>query len=956
MLKLLSLMCFIYALDFRHQAQATIVGSPPITEISIPSEPYVTFFDMAQDHNNVIYLSYEKGVKIYDGTRWQTLLIPNTYLTRILYFDQKDRVYVGGFDFFGYIIRNQFGSYEFVSLTPPDYPIEFASIWGITACNGLIFFQALNHVFSYEPDSGDINSWPFVGKLGDLECIDNQVWLQDRSEGLKVLANNQWLNSDIKLDDNSLIYEFETLQNNTIFIRSLSNNWRLIEGDQVKSIEFSSQLPELGSFASSLTLNDNHMVLGGKDGTLTFLDFNQFTSESFQLSSDWVSAIVKSKDGGLLILSNFKIYHLTWPSPWRIQDSDTGLSSDIFDLTTWNNQLYATSRSGVFVEDVNQATQQHKSFKPLNLTTQEAWNLLPINPDEMLLADSHYAYLIKNNEKQILTEIIYPRTFVQSKYNPNHIYMLTELDTRLLVRNGDNWHDWVVAEGKPSSFVEVENDTLLITNEDGRFLKVLMNDELNSIEATIEMNGQTNLAPEEINQLTLFEGPNNQVLAATDSHFYQYLNDELIATDLYGLTDIQPPSDLSMMGTKNGTLWALSATHAYLLDAKNQWLVIDASPYINGGIYDIEFYADQVKLSANGMILSYLFNQPNTANVVSGQMLITAAKLNNTASSQIIEIPLSSTTPYVFGPEAGGLTVQYSFTDIKNSAATQYQYRIKGHNNQWSPYSKNTQASLLELPAGSYSFEVRALDVNGQTHNSQSLTFVVEPAWYLTTLAKILWFALFLLLGLIGMKLFLNWRERKHEEQKQALKEIINEKTNALKLANQALQDLAHKDSLTGLSNRLYLDKYINQLIINRVDTFSVLMMDMDHFKKYNDTYGHLAGDQLLEKFSQSLMTRINRKQDLAARYGGEEFLVIMPKASAEYTLRTAENIRSHTEQQAEKTTISMGVAFATAEHKIRSAKDVFKLIDQADKALYEAKTTGRNQIVTYSETLEHSS
>ncbi|VAW47120.1 hypothetical protein MNBD_GAMMA02-1236 [hydrothermal vent metagenome] len=935
-------------LCLNQNTHASVVGTPPIAEIDIPSEPYITFFDMTQDHNNVIYVSYEKGIKIYDGSRWHTLLIPNTYLTRVLYFDQQDRVvYVGGFDFFGYIKRNSYGQYEFIDLTPKENPVQFASIWGIVSCEDRIFFRALNHVYAFEPISGDLHSWSFVGRLGDIACFNNRTLLQDRSAGMKELSVNQWLDSPIKLEDNSLIYELEILQNKQIFIRSLTNNWRIIKNNQIKPIRFAGQLPELGTFASSMALGGNKVVLGGKSGSLTFLDFNTYTAESFKLSSGRISAITQANDGGLLILSSLKIYHLSWPSPWRIQDSATGLSSNIYDITTWNDQLYATSSGGVFVEDSDQSTQQH--FKQLDWTNQEAWNLLPLNADEILLADSHYAYLISNQEKQVLTGVIYPRIFQVSRHNTDHIFMHTELDTRLLVRNNDSWSNWVVAEGKPSSVIELAADTLLITTVDGRFYKVIINQHFDAVEATIDMSNQANISPKAMTELKLFQGPGEKLFAATSEHYYQYRDDQFIETDLMGLSNVLPPAELSSMRLENGDdFWALSATKIFNLNAENIWQTIDATPYIKGGINDIEFLPEQIKLPANSMILSYLVNQTNNPTKPTGKMLITSAQLNPKDDSMPINLPVDSNKAYVFGSTDGNLTIQFSYTDIKNAASTNYQYRLKGLNEQWSPYSKNDQVSFLELSAGDYEFEVRALDVDGQTHTSQILPFVVEPVWYLTNWAKLLWLLLSMGLLFIVMKLFMKWREKIHEEQKRALKATINERTQELKLANLALQDLAHKDSLTGLSNRLYLDKYINELIDNRISKVAVIMMDMDHFKNYNDTFGHLAGDHLLAKFAKSLLTRIKRKQDLVARYGGEEFLIILPESTEEYTQEAAENIRLHTEEQQEKTTISIGVTFSDTNQTIKSTKDIFELIDQADKALYEAKTTGRNQVAVF--------
>ncbi len=934
-------------------AHATIVGTPPLTKINIPSEPYITFFDMAQDHNNVIYLTYDKGLKIFDGNRWDTVVIPNTILTRKLFVDEQGKVYVGGFNFFGYVNRNELGAYEFIDLTPTQNPTNFASIWSIASCQNLIYFKALNHIYQYDPKTGNISSWSFKGKLGDVICHQDQVLLQDRSVGLKYLADGLWVDSPIELEDNSLVYDFQVLDNQNIFIHSQSDNWRLIDGHEVKAIHFDAHMPPLGSFSNSLALANNQIIMGSKNGGLTFLDFNTFTAQSFQLSNDWISSIIKANDGGLLILSNFTIYHLTWPSPWRIQGPNSGLSSDIFDLAVWNDQLYATSRAGVFLELPQQQAGADKNFTTLDWTNQEAWKVYPLNDEEMLFAESHYAYLVTRDGKRTqLTDIIYPRDFLASKYHPDHIYMLTELDTRLLLREGGQWRDWVVAPGKPNSVIELSPDTLLITTIEGRFFKVVLNDELNAVEATVEMHHQAGMSAKEISQLQLYPGPNDSVIGITQEKYYQFAHNELQPNDLNGLQQLVAPKDISGMGTSpDGQVWAHSSTQLYLLNEKQQWEVIDATDYLQGGIYDVEFLADQVKISSNSVILSYLFNQRQVTGEVSGKMMITAASLMPKDGSNPVGFPVVNTSPFTMGADVGGLTIEWTFTDIKNLGATEYKYRLLGHNDQWSPFSQNTQANFLELPAGNYAFEVTAKDVNGSTHNSPQLTFNIEPPWYLTPLAKVAWLMCGLALLFSVFKLFLMWRERKHEEQKKALKAIINEKTHALKLANEALQDLAHKDPLTGLSNRLFLDQYINELIENQISRFSVIMMDMDHFKRYNDNKGHLAGDQLLEKFGQSLLTRIKRKQDLAARYGGEEFLIILPQTDQQHTLMAAENIRSHTENQPEKTTVSIGVAFADGNQPIRSAKDIFALIDQADKALYEAKTTGRNQVVVYSET-----
>ena len=115
-------------------------------------------------------------------------------------------------------------------------------------------------------------------------------------------------------------------------------------------------------------------------------------------------------------------------------------------------------------------------------------------------------------------------------------------------------------------------------------------------------------------------------------------------------------------------------------------------------------------------------------------------------------------------------------------------------------------------------------------------------------------------------------------------------------------------------------------------------MIDIDHFKKFNDDFGHIVGDEVLkvlaEIFQQSL-----RKSDLIARYGGEEFIVLFPETPAEFAVLTADRLRVSVEQTT--VTVSIGVAEMPTD-----GKDMRTVIDMADKRLYEAKHAGRNRVV----------
>jgi diguanylate cyclase (GGDEF)-like protein len=166
-----------------------------------------------------------------------------------------------------------------------------------------------------------------------------------------------------------------------------------------------------------------------------------------------------------------------------------------------------------------------------------------------------------------------------------------------------------------------------------------------------------------------------------------------------------------------------------------------------------------------------------------------------------------------------------------------------------------------------------------------------------------------------------------------------------LAVARQALSDQAHTDALTGLSNRLALTQDLEQvhhLSRRHGRKYSLAMCDVDFFKRYNDTYGHLAGDDALRRVAATLQAGV-RESDHVYRYGGEEFLVLLPNTGLSASCVAAERLRVAVERydwRLRPVTVSIGVASMT-----EVTCDPAELVRQADGALYRSKRSGRNRV-----------
>ena len=188
-------------------------------------------------------------------------------------------------------------------------------------------------------------------------------------------------------------------------------------------------------------------------------------------------------------------------------------------------------------------------------------------------------------------------------------------------------------------------------------------------------------------------------------------------------------------------------------------------------------------------------------------------------------------------------------------------------------------------------------------------------------------------------------------EENKSLLEKLKRKNEELEFVNLTLKELTIRDGLTGLYNHRHFQETLAVEILRskrHAKTFSLVFLDVDFFKQYNDTHGHLHGDAVLVALSKLLIAGL-RKTDVAVRYGGEEFVLLLPETSKENAFALAGTIREkiaahpfpgrETQPQG-KVTVSMGIAAFPED-----GSDSSTLLHRADEALYQAKNGGRNRV-----------
>ena len=190
------------------------------------------------------------------------------------------------------------------------------------------------------------------------------------------------------------------------------------------------------------------------------------------------------------------------------------------------------------------------------------------------------------------------------------------------------------------------------------------------------------------------------------------------------------------------------------------------------------------------------------------------------------------------------------------------------------------------------------------------------------------------------------------EERNVELESMITARTSELAEANRQLEILSNTDGLTNIGNRRLFDMML-QTEWSRGQrsnsSLALIMLDIDHFKQFNDHYGHLAGDDCLKQLASTLSQSGRRAGELVARYGGEEFVILLPNVDTQTVLETAQHIHQliqaiaipHANTDLGIVTVSAGVAYLQPSNK----QNALELVRQADAALYRAKSAGRNCI-----------
>jgi diguanylate cyclase (GGDEF)-like protein len=317
----------------------------------------------------------------------------------------------------------------------------------------------------------------------------------------------------------------------------------------------------------------------------------------------------------------------------------------------------------------------------------------------------------------------------------------------------------------------------------------------------------------------------------------------------------------------------------------------------------------------------------------------------------LIDGNLAPGGPLRIPPGTQRLDLRYTALSLRAPERVRFRYLLEGYDRDWVDAGTARVAHYTRLAPGRYTLRVTAANEDGVRSSGEArLGLTVEPRWLETWWARLLAIALVatILWGAVRLRLT-SLRARKNEELARAYEHVhrmaeeLEDTNRQLAVANVRLRTLSYVDGLTGVANRRRFDEALEEACASAIEQgepLSLVLIDLDHFKKLNDTQGHLQGDEALRTVASLLAERTETRGGLAARFGGEEFVWLLPGVTLAAATQEAEAFRQLVRDTA-VVTASLGVATSSELQTLTPST----LVAAADAALYRAKSRGRDRV-----------
>jgi diguanylate cyclase (GGDEF)-like protein len=938
-------------------AATALVGQPPVTQLKPNAETTPQNLDLVQDDSSLLYVANGRGVLTFDGEAWQLIGLPNGDLVSSLAYDGTSRVYVGAHNLIGYLERDGTGLPIYHDLTPlikdQMHGDEFGDVTATVVAGSGVFFVSTNFAFRYDPVAASATVWRHPGRFGAIALLDGVPILQFRGEGLRQFRGKDWVALPGSGGLEELSFDLAALPDGGLLSMSSDGHWREYRDGTVREHRMPSGFPQASVFNLMRRQRNGSITLGATTGELWMYDPASNHAEHIRITEGPINGLLQARDGGLFALSDLAVFHIDWPGEWTIIGQHGGINGNIHGIKRWNDRWYALSNNGVNQSDDASAA----SFHTLDWTDNDAWDLLVVDRQTALLAELYRLKTIDRHGAHIFGDHdLYPRVLVRSRFAQDLVYVGTEYGVAVLRKSAAGWElilDRGAREMRVDNLVELAPNEILAGTARSGVQHIEFSADHTHIVSQSRLGSAAGIEYGQIARAIVSELPGTGIVASTKAGLFHWDGGRFANLQLKGLEDEGKEFTVfTFRSDPGGRDWAFGENALYRHVGGDSWKPAEIGNFVNGYIESIAFDGPDVAMIGCASAILRHENPSTPFEVPTPVVLMRSIDENGASTAGATRYPLSpAQSPHL--PTDFNVSFHFALPDFHGARETQYQARLKGRDEEFTQWQTATTYQYRHLPPGLYTFEAFARDRQGRISQTGAYSFTVEPPWYLTNLARVAWIAL----GVFGIIALVTagiaWRTKRFAAKRTELEGLVAERTQDLVNANTRLQDLAHRDVLTGLANRALFEVRLEQARASAVRhhrRFAVLFVDLDQFKTVNDSMGHEAGDRLLRELADRLSAKL-RREDTLARWGGDEFMVLaedLPSIEDVAVIaQTLVDVGSTPFSLADGHVIALSTSVGVSVYPDDSSTPA-ELIRNADTAMYSAKGRGGNQVCFY--------
>ena len=832
-------------------AQNTI-GLPEV--INYTKQAYsagIQNWDIKQDRNGIIYFANNEGLLTFDGTYWHIHPLPNKTIVRSLEISKDGRIYVGGQDEIGFFAPDKNGRLSYTSLKDliPHPDKMFTDVWDVVMHENSVFFRSDKKIFQLTGDKITVYrslNWRFLG------LSNGQLIAQDGNKGLLLFKNGVWepfLSG--ALPPQVLATAFISLNKDSSLLTTLKHGLYILHQGQLKSL----QSPTLDAIAAkhiytATFINEAHFALATSMDGCYIVDkagnLVQQLSRTEGLQNNNVLSAFLDRDQNLWLGLDNGIDFIAYNRAIKHITPDRQNSAAAYASIIYNNQLYIGTSNGLYSAPLTPSKDLSfvkSHFTPVANTRGQVWNLSVVN-GQLLMGHHEGAFAVNNQTATLLDnaagfwtflpfENVLPSpTMIAGTYNGIHFYKYEK----------GRFSKGPAAPFESARFVTIDNGSIWVAHPYKGIFQVQAN-------GTVKRYEQQNGLPS-INNNYIFK-VKARVVAATEAGIYEYnAQTDRFEPSNYFKSLLPHKGVRYLKEDARGNIWFIYEKALGVIDlSRPQPQLIYITELNNKMVSGFEHlhFIDNNNVLVGGENGCYHINyEKYIARQNPLQVQLRGVKVTGSQDSLLFGGFLGTGQQQPEVPKLQSSLNSFSFAFSSSlygqQANLQYSYYLKGYDKGWAEWTRKTEKEYTYLPAGTYTFQVKARNNLGQESAISTYTFTILPPWYQTGWAYAA-YALLCLGAAYGLhrwqkRKFIRQQQRHHEEQKrlQYLHQLELERNEReiIKLKNEKLEtEIGYKNSELAASAMHLVQK--GELIARLKDELTRLQKKVDNKSASDD-------------------------------------------------------------------------------------------------------------------------